>query len=828
MSTLSNFKPMPRISLSNLKKIVAVCLLLLVGTYEGIAQKASSEQQKADVENAAEELSVVPMVDANYEIERTYKSFFKMDVLLRPDKGFEEIDSLFAMHRRKLIDEANGFHSFNSSSLSKYFLESSYRLWAGYYLKLGIWQVEVNKRVKDVQVHIDHLDKIIKRWELTVESKEYEMAPNNLRIRIIELIDKANDYRSKFYSLKRTFILMEDEITDQLAFINQILIEVDAYQKNQRDSLLIAHQPSLFHVHVDANDYKPFGGRLKRAFNESYNSVETYFVTQTFGIFIFVSLVFILIFVLVRKNYLRMDKDETEPGHKTIIRIFQGYPLLTVITMVLVFFHLLNPFYPLILNHLVTLLLLINMFFILKKFIDKTTRSFILHLVILLAINDLEVAIWYFGDVARFYTLFESLAGILLVYKFVTRTEWKDFSDKTYILKARALLAAFIMVFYNLALLSNVVGLYDLSVLLLSVGIHVPEFTVLLYGLYLIMVYLVFALIRIIRNRHSMSLFEKYARYERITDRTARTLGVVYWVFSLLVSFQVNRLAVKTFAEFLEEERNFGAITLTYGNVLLFFLILLLTLVITKVLRFGLEYLLKRSGLPRGVPLAIAATVGYLIVGGGFLIALATTGVDLSKFGFIAGALGVGIGFGLQNIVGNFISGLILLYERPLQLGDTIEVENLLGKVNRIGIRSSNVRTFDGSEVVVPNSNLVSNQLINWTLSDNTRRIEIKVGAAYGSDPNTVIRLLAQVAAENPNVLKEPEPLALFDGFGDSSLNFRLLFWTHYDLSLITRSAVAVAVYNIFKEHNIEIPFPQLDVHMKQIKQQDLLPSKDT
>ena len=251
MSTLSNFKPMPRISLSNLKKIVAVCLLLLVGTYEGIAQKASSEQQKADVENAAEELSVVPMVDANYEIERTYKSFFKMDVLLRPDKGFEEIDSLFAMHRRKLIDEANGFHSFNSSSLSKYFLESSYRLWAGYYLKLGFWQVEVNKRVKDVQVHIDHLDKIIKRWELTVESKEYEMAPNNLRIRIIELIDKANDYRSKFYSLKRTFILMEDEITDQLAFINQILIEVDAYQKNQRDSLLIAHEPTTINLLVD-------------------------------------------------------------------------------------------------------------------------------------------------------------------------------------------------------------------------------------------------------------------------------------------------------------------------------------------------------------------------------------------------------------------------------------------------------------------------------------------------------------------------------------------------------------------------------------------------
>ncbi|MEZ5195132.1 MAG: mechanosensitive ion channel [Bacteroidales bacterium] len=164
------------------------------------------------------------------------------------------------------------------------------------------------------------------------------------------------------------------------------------------------------------------------------------------------------------------------------------------------------------------------------------------------------------------------------------------------------------------------------------------------------------------------------------------------------------------------------------------------------------------QSLPRGVPNAISATIRYFVIILGFMFALSAAGIELGKFSLLAGALGVGIGFGLQNIVNNFISGLILIYERPLNVGDTIEVENLLGQVHRIGIRSSNVKTYDGAEVVVPNGNLISNQLINWTLSDNKRRIEIKVGVSYGSDPNVVLKLLEAVAMENEDTLKVPEP----------------------------------------------------------------------
>jgi len=207
--------------------------------------------------------------------------------------------------------------------------------------------------------------------------------------------------------------------------------------------------------------------------------------------------------------------------------------------------------------------------------------------------------------------------------------------------------------------------------------------------------------------------------------------------------------------------------------------------------------------------------IRYFVIAFGIVLALSSLGIDLSKFNLMAGALGLGIGFGLQTVVSNFISGLILVFERPIHIGDTVEVNNLLGTVNRIGVRSSSIITFDGAEVVVPNNNLIANDLINWTLSDNIKRVEIIVGTTYGSDPNKVLEILLGEVMKNENALKDPAPQALFSEFGDSSLNFKLRFWVNFDVALSTKSLVAIGVYNEFAKQGIEIPFPQRDLHIK-------------
>jgi small-conductance mechanosensitive channel len=198
----------------------------------------------------------------------------------------------------------------------------------------------------------------------------------------------------------------------------------------------------------------------------------------------------------------------------------------------------------------------------------------------------------------------------------------------------------------------------------------------------------------------------------------------------------------------------------------------------------------------------------------GFFAAAAAAGIDMNKFAVLAGAFGVGIGFGLQNVVNNFVSGLILLYERPIQVGDAIEVEGVAGDVTRIGVRSSTLRTGEGAEVIVPNATIIAERVTNWTLTDRTRRLEIRVGAAYGSDPRRVIEILLRCAREHPAVLATPDPVALLLEFGDSALAFELRFWTHFDAAIATRAAIAIAIVDAFAAAGIAMPFPQRDVHL--------------
>ncbi|MEN8226802.1 MAG: mechanosensitive ion channel domain-containing protein [Bacteroidota bacterium] len=189
--------------------------------------------------------------------------------------------------------------------------------------------------------------------------------------------------------------------------------------------------------------------------------------------------------------------------------------------------------------------------------------------------------------------------------------------------------------------------------------------------------------------------------------------------------------------------------------------------------------------------------------------------MELTNLSIILGAFSVGIGFGLQNIFNNMVSGLILAFERPITVGDTIQVGELMGIVLSIGFRASRIKSFDGAEVILPNGNLISNQLINWTLSDSSRRMDIRLGVAYGTDPDFVIDIMQKAAGAHEMVSNRPFPKAYFLGFGDSSLDFRLLAWTDIDHRLSVESELYLTVNKELTEAGIEIPFPQTDLHIR-------------
>ncbi|MGH9366824.1 MAG: mechanosensitive ion channel family protein [Thermoanaerobaculia bacterium] len=197
----------------------------------------------------------------------------------------------------------------------------------------------------------------------------------------------------------------------------------------------------------------------------------------------------------------------------------------------------------------------------------------------------------------------------------------------------------------------------------------------------------------------------------------------------------------------------------------------------------------------------------------GFLLAFSAAGLSLTRVTLLAGALGVGLGFGLQNLVSNFVSGLILLYERPIQVGDFVDSGSLLGEVTRIGMRSSTIHTADGAERRPDHQ-----ELVNWTLSDRRRRIEVEVGAGYGSDPEKVIDLLLQAASDHPEALTDPAPAAYFTGFGESSLDFVLHVWVaRFEQGQALESAVRRAVHRLLGEAGIAIPVPRRDLYVKSV-----------
>jgi len=254
----------------------------------------------------------------------------------------------------------------------------------------------------------------------------------------------------------------------------------------------------------------------------------------------------------------------------------------------------------------------------------------------------------------------------------------------------------------------------------------------------------------------------------------------------------------------------------TLYSIIVFVILIIATFALSRsVNRYLLNRLLVSMEIDEGTRYTMKRISHYIIMTIGVLFALQFVGISLNSLTVIFGLLSVGIGFGLQNIASNFISGLILLFERPISIGDHVTVGDTEGKVYSISIRSTTITTLNNISIIVPNSAFISSNVVNWSHGDPKIRMDIPVGVSYQSDPDKVVQVLKDVAAANKHVLKRPEPDVLLTLFGDSAWNMELHVWIanprrHHRI----RSDINFAIVHAFREHNIEIPFPQRDVHL--------------
>lgn len=254
-----------------------------------------------------------------------------------------------------------------------------------------------------------------------------------------------------------------------------------------------------------------------------------------------------------------------------------------------------------------------------------------------------------------------------------------------------------------------------------------------------------------------------------------------------------------------------------FGDIIIFMIILIISVTVSKkISNLLVSKLLVKVPMEDGTRYVLKRVTEYMLLIVGAVIAFQTIGINLSGLAVIFGLLSVGIGFGLQNVASNFVSGLILLFERPIRVGDRVTVGDTEGDVEEIDMRATVVRSLNNISIIVPNSEFISSRVINWSHGDQKVRLDIPVGVSYASDLDLVLKSLREVADECENVLKRPEPEVLFIGFGDSSWNMELRVWISNPKNYWQiRSKLNCAVVRKFRDNHIEIPFPQRDLHVR-------------
>jgi potassium efflux system protein len=524
------------------------------------------------------------------------------------------------------------------------------------------------------------------------------------------------------------------------------------------------------------------------------------------------SILTLLLLILGTAIYFRLQKGKfIDHGFKKEMLLdinILNSPISAAILVVLNLYQFVLPMPPLIFSIIIwtisTIALVIMMLHTIKTFVWKVLISiFILNL---LAFFDIIILIHFVGE--SYLILAINILGISIgVYSFLNRAL---FQRKIYLwyIVAGAILQVFS--FYYL-----VNGHYNLGKFLMTKAVYS---VVVIFSLYhtLIVVKEINLVSKILKTTDEDSSKKMIKGIPHNFSFSFYLLLFVACFILMIRNTYIFQSIIDPFRNSISETRNIGNISFTFENIIIFILIILLSGFISKVVSFlaSDNQVIKNKDKAKNIGSWMFLS-RITIVTVGVLVAFASTGIPLDRITLIISALGVGIGFGMQSLVNNLISGLIIAFEKPVNLNDIIEVGTQSGKMKSIGIRSSVVTTYDGADVVIPNGELLNQNLTNWTLGSNQRRSQIRFGVAYGTDLELTKKVLLEILEKNKNILMKPAPTIWFTKFGDNSIDLVVMYWIkHFDFDYDVKSELIVAIDKTLKQNKIVIPFSQQDIHI--------------
>ncbi len=799
-----------------MRRLVIVLPSLLLA----IAPAAAQE----DVVEAATEAAAVPAPDvpvARHEIARRIEESFHelQDVapLLRRQPEYLRVRSSMPSFQRRLaalgedpaLERLDGLHPASLHDLEQE--------WSRVQARLTGWQGELETRAQELGEERERINAARRLWRLTLDVEREDPLNEAQRVRIEGLLEEMRRVKSRLETRSEEVLELQAQLSDEGLRIAGTIARIQSAQRNARQRRAQRDHRPLWEGWA-RDPTLPDPAAIGDVAAEHAASFSTFFTNEKSTLAAHAGMLALLaVALLVLRRRTRARTDARPPPSAQ--RAQRARPLAPARRLARTIAPALYPYLPAVVLGGILVAMVPAILRLGGHLLPGAHRP-VLALVVLGAL----VAPLNLGFVPA---SFRPIGVLVIQLGAIAYAGWLSSQRWTPHIEAsepnrRALLRLVQLGAIPLvcALYFNVVGQCERAQLWTAGTLGAVELAVgLFFAAELLGALVQEALRHPVARRVSYTVRKRRRRVARLATQLARGGAVLLFLYVTLTNFDVLDPTLEATRLALRESFEFGEIQLSLGDLVAFLAMILGTIAVMQVVHSLLDLeILPRFALEQGISSAISLSVSYLLVAIGVVLAFGVAGVGPERLALLGGALGVGIGFGLQNVVSNFVSGLILVAERPIKVGDIIALGELVGTVRRIGIRSSTVASLDGAEVIVPNADLIAGRLVNWTLSDARRRLELVVGTDYDVPPERARDVLMQVVRTQPGVIHDPPPEVICIGFGESSVDFAIRAWTGGYLDAIDiTSRLALRVHAALAKEGIEIPFPHRDVYLRNI-----------
>jgi small-conductance mechanosensitive channel len=764
----------------------------------------------------AEAPATISPIDIPLRASTTFARLSEIQALMRPIRAVQVVEQSASTLLDSLNRLAESQLALPTSQMTRRALNdlaSEWDRWAG---RIDGWTRAFRDRTAALDSARRELESDRALWQRTAQRARTEGATTEVVAQAEQVVRQLDNQDRLVLGRLQQLVEVELILTQARLVVDAGRAAVDGAIERERRQLFRVDSPSLW-AQVTGGDMPPLGETMASRWVMAQTGLRTFLETERGRVAVhLLGTVLLLVTILGLRRSMGWPDGEEARRISRDERWLLAHPLASTLMLAFLATTVLYPRAPSAVYDLVLLLAAIPLLRVLPSLLPPELQRSGRRGILLLVADRLSVVLLHSTPWHRVGSLAVAVLGLVFTVDAIRRYHRLDETVRRQPALRWLYRAGLVAVgLISIAIIANLAGNVTLALVLTTGVTSLMYLGALLYAGAQVADGVVSMGVRVTAD--DLRFVEHHgAAITRRATQLVHVAAFLSWLGFGLFLFYLAGPVQALLQGVLGASWSIGQATFSLAGVLLFFATVWVGALLGRWVAIVLEAdVLDRLDLPRGVPVTIASIVRYTLTAIAFFLALAAVGVDIGQLAIIGGALSVGVGFGLQTLVNNFISGLILAFERPLAIGDVIQIGELEGEVRSIGIRASIIRTFQGADVIVPNGQLISSELINWTRSDRTRRLEIPVGVAYGTDPASVVKLLPEVAAGHPRVRPYPAPLCLFQGFGESSLDFVLRVWTEADDFPVVRSEVRLAVHDALKAAGIEIPFPQRDVHVR-------------